>query len=84
MTRYFSGTSLISEVQKYHKEEFSSFRPIENEGPDSFLYEQTGEKREDAECGKSPKKCLHYPMANHQRNWVSLRKVTIHCTNQYK
>ena len=30
----------------------------ENEGPDSFLYEQTGERREDAECGKPPKKML--------------------------
>ena len=39
---------------------------------------------EDAECGKPPKKCLHYPMANHQRNLVSLRKVTIHCTNQHE
>ena len=59
MTPYFSGTSLISEVQKYHKEDFSSsVRAVENEGLDSFLYEQTGERREDAECDKPPKKIL--------------------------
>ena len=34
-------------------------------------------------CCKPRKKCLHYPMAN-PRNWVSLRKVTIHFTSQYE
>ena len=28
---------------KYYKEDFSSFRPVKNEGPDSFLHEQTAQ-----------------------------------------
>ena len=45
-------------MQKNRKEDFSSFRPAENEGLDSFQYEQIGERREYAELWQNAKEIL--------------------------
>ena len=50
--------SLVSNVQKYDKDDFKSYRPSENKRLDSFLYEEIGEKTEYAELWELAKEML--------------------------
>ena len=80
-TVYFSSISLISELQKYYKEAFSSFRPVQNEDLYSFLHKQTGERQEDGDLWQTTKE-MHTVSHGQSEEIGFLRKVTIHCTNQ--
>ena len=50
--------SLVSNVQKYDKDDFKSYRPSEDKRLDSFLYEEIGEKTEYAELWELAKEML--------------------------
>ena len=50
--------SLVSNVQKYDKDDFKSYRPSDDKRLDSFLYEKIGEKTEYAELWELVKEML--------------------------